>query len=62
MKRPIRISIVASLVAACAISTASPRVHADGIDEFIPDQSSLDAYPNLNPSQGNWSDLEGGVK
>ena len=61
MKRPIRISLAVALIAACALSTASPRVHADGVDEFIPDQSSLDANPNLNPSQGNWSDLKGGV-
>ncbi len=58
MKRPIRISIVASLVAACAISTASPHVHAAAIDDGMPDQSSTDT-PS---SQGaNWSDLAGGV-
>ncbi len=58
MKRPIRISLVAALVAACAISTASPRVHAAAIDDGMPDQSSTDT-PS---SQGaNWSDLAGGV-
>jgi len=60
MKRPIRISIVASLVAACALSTTSPRVHAVAIDDGMPDQSSLDSSTN-SQSQGNWSDLAGGV-
>ena len=58
MKRSVRISLVASLVAACALSTASPRVHAAAIDDGMPDQSSTDT-PS---SQGaNWSDLAGGV-
>ena len=58
MKRLVRTVVLASIVASLI---ATPQVHADPIDEFIPDQSSLDAYPNLNPSQGNWSDLDGGV-
>lgn len=58
MKRLVRTVVLASIVASLI---ATPQVHADPIDQFIPDQSSLDAYPNLNPSQGNWSDLEGGV-
>ena len=58
MKRPVRISLVAALVAACALSTASPHVHAAAIDDGMPDQSSTDT-PS---SQGaNWSDLAGGV-
>ncbi|MEI8322126.1 MAG: hypothetical protein WCG49_03325 [Actinomycetes bacterium] len=60
MKRPIRISLVASLVAACALSTTSPPVHAVAIDDGIPGQSSLDSSQN-SQSQGNWSDLAGGV-
>ena len=60
MKRPVRISLVAALVAACALSTASPHVHAAVIDDGMPDQSSLDSAPN-SQSQGNWSDLSGGA-
>jgi hypothetical protein len=60
MKRPVRISLVAALVAACALSTASPHVHAAAIDDGMPDQSSLDSAPN-SQSQGNWSDLSGGA-
>ena len=60
MKRSVRISLVAALVAACALSTASPHVHAAAIDDGMPDQSSLDSAPN-SQSQGNWSDLAGGV-
>jgi len=60
MKRPIRISLVAALVAASALSTASPHVHAAAIDDGMPDQSSLDSSQN-SQSQGNWSDLAGGV-
>ena len=60
MKRPVRISLVAALVAACAISTSSPHVHAAPIDDGMPDQSSLDSAPN-SQSQGNWSDLSGGA-
>ena len=60
MKRPVRISLVAALVAACALSTASPHVHAAPIDDGMPDQSSLDSAPN-SQSQGNWSDLSGGA-
>jgi len=43
MKRSVRISLVAALVAACALSTASPHVHAAAIDDGMPDQSSLDS-------------------
>ena len=58
MKRPIRISIVASLVTACALSTASPHVHAAAIDDGMPSQS----WTDTPSSQGaNWSDLAGGV-
>ena len=60
MKRSVRISLVAALVAACAVSTASPHVHAAAIDDGMPDQSSLDSAPN-SQSQGNWSDLSGGA-
>ena len=60
MKRSVRISLVAALVAACAVSTASPHVQAAAIDDGMPDQSSLDSAPN-SQSQGNWSDLAGGV-
>jgi len=60
MKRSVRISLVAALVAACALSTASPHVHAAAIDDGMPDQSSLDSAPN-SQSQGNWSDLSGGA-
>ena len=60
MKRPVRISLVAALVAACAISSASPQAHAAAIDDGMPDQSSLDSSQN-SQSQGNWSDLAGGV-
>ena len=60
MKRPVRISLVAALVAACAISTANSQVHAAPIDDGMPDQSSLDSSQN-SQSQGNWSDLAGGV-
>ena len=60
MKRSVRISLVAALVAACALSTASPHVHAAAIDDGMPDQSSLDSSQN-SQSQGNWSDLAGGV-
>lgn len=60
MKRSVRISLIAALVAACALSTASPRVLAAAIDDGMPDQSSLDSSPN-SKSQGNWSDLAGGV-
>jgi hypothetical protein len=59
MKRSVRISLVAALVAACAVSTASPHVQAAAIDDGMPDQSSLDSAPN-SQSQGNWSDLAGG--
>jgi hypothetical protein len=60
MKRSVRISLVAALVVACAVSTASPHVQAAAIDDGMPDQSSLDSAPN-SQSQGNWSDLAGGV-
>ena len=60
MKRSVRISLVAALVAACAVSTASPHVQAAAIDDGMPDQSSLDSAPN-SQSQGNWSDLSGGA-
>jgi hypothetical protein len=60
MKRPIRISLLVAIVATCALPTASPRVHAAAIDDGMPDQSSLDSSPN-SMSQGNWSDLAGGV-
>jgi hypothetical protein len=60
MKRSVRISLVAALVAACAVSTASPHVQAAAIDDGMPDQSSLDSSQN-SQSQGNWSDLAGGV-
>jgi hypothetical protein len=60
MKRPIRISLVAALVAVSALSTASPQVQAAVIDDGMPDQSSLDSSQN-SQSQGNWSDLAGGV-
>lgn len=60
MKRPIRISLVAALVAVSALSTASPQVQAAVIDDGMPDQSSLDSSQN-SQSQANWSDLAGGV-
>ncbi len=60
MQRPVRISLVAGLVAACAIFTASPQVHAAPIDDGMPGQSSLDSAPN-SQNQGNWSDLSGGA-
>ena len=60
MKRPIRISLLVAIVATCALPTASPLVHAAAIDDGMPDQSSLDSTTN-SMSQGNWSDLAGGV-